>query len=203
MVPKIKAGLSGISVNDFILKVRYFITVIVAGGNFPNLPHPVAEIEADTDILAELQGKVVAGNRINIGSRNEQKNLLKRKMTANAAYVNSIAMGNPSLLETSGFEMAKPPIPHAVPGAVFKLVCKPTNPTDSVKLAWKAEKVRDYYTIQMRIGATGTWAEVGTSTKPTFTVPHLPGKQEVFFRVAAVNAAGKGLWSNVQMFIVA
>jgi len=203
MISKIKAGLDGLTINNFILKVRYILSMLAGNTNFPNLPFLPSEVEADVNALTTIQAQVVAGNRLNIGSRDALKKGIALKMAANAAYVNGLAMNNPSMLETSGFEPAKAPVSHTVPAEVIKLVCKPTQPVNAVKLTWKAVKERDYYTIQQRIGELGTWQDIGTCTKPNYVVNSLPPKEEVFFRVAAANGVGVGLWSNVDSFIVA
>lgn len=203
MIAKIKAGFSGISVNDFILKVRYIISMIVTSGNFPALPHPVAEIESDTNTLATLQGQVAAGNRTVTATRDDMEATLRRKMTANAAYVNSVAMGNPSMLETSGFEFVKDRMPHGAPGDIAKISCKAIPPAGTVRVNWSASKDRDYYILEKRIGELGTWEEATIATKTNHTETGLTYKQEVYFRVAAVNAAGMSQWSEVAKVVVA
>lgn len=197
MNEKVKAGLSGLPISDFILKVRYIISVIVSSGNFPNLPHPAAEILADVDMLSELQGEVVAGNRIHVGSRNALLASIRRKMTANAAHVNGVAIGQPSLLESSGFEIAKDRTPRGVPSVVTKISCKSVQPSGRVKVFWSASKERDYYILEKRVGEQGTWETVNISTKVNHILSGFPIRQDVSFRVAAVNGAGMSPWSKV------
>jgi len=197
MNAKVKAGLSGIPISTFILKVRHIISVIVSSGNFPNLPHPAAEILSDVDTLAELQGQVVAGNRIQVPSRNALVASVRTKMTANAAHVNGVATGQPSLLLSSGFELEKERTPRGIPSAVAKISCKSIQPSGRVKIFWSASKERDYYVLERRIGEQGTWETVKISPKVNHTISGFPIRQDVSFRVAAVNSAGMSPWSKV------
>jgi len=202
MIAKIKAGLTDIPVNTFMRKVSYIISTIATSTNFPNLPHPAAEVEADNNMLAVLQGQVVAGNRIHVASRNALVITIRRKMSANAAHVNGVAMGNPEMLATSGFEFAKEPSPLSIPAVITKVTCKMVQPLGSVKVSWGASKDRDYYVLQAKIGADGTWKDVCTTTKRTFTVKGLPIKEYVYFRLTAVNSAGMSAWSNESCILV-
>lgn len=202
MFAKIKAGLTDLPVDTFILKVRYIINTIATSANFPNLPYPVAEIETDVNTLSVLQNQVIAGNRIHVRSRNVLVIAIRRKMSANAAHVNGLAMGNPEMLATSGFEFAKEPAPLSIPAVIGKVTCKMVQPTGSVKVSWGASKDRDFYVLQAKIGADGTWKDVGTTTKRTYTVKNLAVKEYVYFRLAAVNSAGMSMWSNESCIIV-
>ena len=55
------------------------------------------------------------------------------------------------------------------------------------------------FVIQSKAGSAGTWTNVddGVSTQTFGVAPNLTNATEYFFRVAAVNNAGTGDWSNV------
>jgi len=202
MQDKIKAALNDLSVSFFILRVRYILSMLAGNSNFPNLPFPTTEVEADVEALRLLDEQVVAGNRINVKSRDEKRVIVHQKMTAIAAYVNGVAMGNPSALETSGFEFVKAPTARTLPTAITKISCRAIAPVGSVKVNWSASKERDYYLLEKRVGELGTWEEVETLTKTNCIVSGLTFKQDVYFRVAAVNGAGISAWSDVAMVVV-
>jgi len=202
MSAKIKAALFKLSIIATISKVRQILTMLTGNGNFPNPPYPIPGVEADVDILEQLNNQVISGNRSSVVPRNTQLEIVRKKVSTLATYVNATAMGDPTMLATSGFEFAKQPAPKAIPSTIVSITARSIQPLGCVKLSWSASPERDYYVIENRIGEMGSWEEVGIATKNHYTISGLAFRQDVYFRVAAVNAAGMSSWSDVAMVVV-
>lgn len=204
MKHKVKAGITGISIQLIIAHVRYVLSRLTGNSNFPNPPYSLLEMEADVDALDAMNQQVIAGNRTITPSRDAMLSTVRIKVNATAAYVNATAMESVFALESSGFAMVKTRSPRPVPEQVIKVECINLNPTGSAKVSWKASKERDFYVLEKRVGdgPHSVWEEVEHTTKTHCIVTGLEFRQDVYFRVSAVNSAGKSLWSDVAMLVV-
>lgn len=204
MKHQIKAGINNLSISKFIMHVRYIISMLAGNPNFPNLPYPIPEMEGEVNSLDTLSQQVTAGNRLVKGSRDEVFISLKKKVSATALYVNAASLGSITALESSGFELVKTPSPKPVPETISKLECININPMGSAKVSWRASKERDFYVLEKRVGEgpDAVWEEVEHTTKTHCIVTGLEFRQDVYFRVSAVNSAGRSLWSDVAMLVV-
>ncbi|CAH1785273.1 unnamed protein product [Owenia fusiformis] len=112
---------------------------------------------------------------------------------------NEYGIGEP--LQTDTSVMCKPP--YDPPGAPGKPECKGTTP-DSISLRWDPPRsdggspITGYVVEKREKGDKRGWtkATVSPILDPEITVPNLIEGHEYEFRVAAVNKAGPGDWSD-------
>ena len=75
------------------------------------------------------------------------------------------------------------------------LTARGTSP-NSIAIAWSAVTGATEYNIYRSNSATGTFAQVGTSTTTSFTDSGLTGETRYHYRVSAVNSAGESEQSS-------
>jgi len=198
MNPKIKSGLSGLSIPATITKVRFTLGMFTGNPNFPNPPFPGTEVAADVDQLEVLAGQVTMGNKLNLGSRNLTLASVRKKMFLNSSYVNAVSAGSMPMLESSGFELVKQRTAAVVPEEVKNLRCVNLPQVGTCKMTWKGVKGRDYYQAQMTANPLDpeSWKPVATTTKLSCVATGVTTGTRMFFRVCAVNHAGQGEWSE-------
>jgi len=68
----------------------------------------------------------------------------------------------------------------------------------SIALDWNPDPKADSYVVQMttNIGNANSWVDIGFPTAANFVATGLTKGQQVWFRVAAINPAGKSDWSD-------
>jgi len=126
-------------------------------------------------------------------------------------YVNSLYLDEPVNLSASGFDLNKTPSAHGIPMAQgISEVVEGDQPNTAHIILEKIEgetaldKAAQTYLLQM---ATGSDDEekfitiLSTKDSRKLIAENVKGGVEVFFRVAATNAAGLGNWSNIVSFI--
>jgi len=129
--------------------------------------------------------------------RTKQKELLALIIRL-ADYVQNISQGDEMTILSSGFEVRKTPAPVAVPEAPVKVLVKTAVIERQLEVTCKSVKTAKSYVFEWSLDPVN-FKELfggGIATKPRFTVINLEPGTKYWFRVMAINAAGKSGWSE-------
>jgi hypothetical protein len=202
---KVKMGLYGLNIQKFIAKSRNVLTAMEGNANFPNPSVPIQTVVAEVQELERLQLEIMAGHIHMVSIRDYQANKVRNMMNVICDYVNSVAQGDESMLQSSGFEFRKTPTPHAIPEKIERISAINLVHRGSVKVRWSGSKGRLGYILEYTYTADNadSWVNVTQNcTKTQYILDGLiPGKN-VYFRVSAYNGAGQSLWSDVARIMV-
>ena len=117
-------------------------------------------------------------------------------MTQMQAYVQNVANGDVEKILSSGFEVRNPntkPVKLAAPDKLTIVAL-----SSAVTLKWKANPKSKMNVIKMSpTGLPASWDLAGEATKSSITISELTPGTTYFFKIAHVNAAGIGEWSEV------
>jgi hypothetical protein len=119
-------------------------------------------------------------------------------MTALAAYVESVAQGSKSIIQSAGMVAKREPVSVGIPAKVVNLIARPLDVAGTIRLRWKPVYGRGSYNVYMAIeGPTGTKYElVAQPTSSRITLEKLQSGGYYSFKVEAVGAAGIGALSD-------
>lgn len=122
-----------------------------------------------------------------------------------AQYVDDIALGDVAIIHAAAFDASALPSPAPLPAAPTGLVALPGEGEGWVVLRWKAVPMIKSYNIAACPDplVEGNFKQVAVVTRTSYTVRNLTPGQKCWFRVAAVGAAGQGVWSNLAVRVVA
>jgi len=201
---KVKSGLGGLSIAQTIVATGTPLTKMGGNPNFPNPPIPIPELEAERQTLASLEEEFQSGNKTVKTMRNSTFKSFKKNITITVGYVNGVAKGDPTLLQSSGFEMAKDNSPIQVPGKVKRINCKNEPESGACHINWAGVKERSFYIVQQTYTPedSNSWMEVDHVTGINCKAYGLTTGSWAYFRVCAVNRAGRGEWSAEMKLMV-
>ncbi len=201
---KIKSGLARLTVAQTIIRVRYIVNMLTGNGNFPNPPYSMEEITTVTDNLSALDQLVTAGDRTKTVHRNVLFANIREMMTLTAAYVNTCAKGDVSMLESSGFEFEKIRTGATLPGVIEKITCTNGAVTGTCYLHWSGSKERTFYKVQVSSNPSQEhlWNDVANPTRNNCSIEGLTTGNWAYFRVCGINRIGQGEWSDVTRVMV-
>ena len=189
-----------------LLAGLYFYTVL-----YPNPKHAKDEFELQYTTTSELYDKV-QGGREDLRSDFETNLKILWGMIGDLLfYVNMLFRGQADKISKSGFPQSAEPIQNAVPGQLVIKHIKDGKEEHSAKITLVKGsgfgpnvKGRLKYKLQM---AENEPTEINfkdvleTSSRFAIIKKGLLHGKEVYFRIAAWNSAGQGLWSDVVPFI--
>lgn len=119
-------------------------------------------------------------------------------------YVNPIGNGDKAIIELSGFNASKEPLPHAIPDApLIKKVVEGKTP-NSAKIILVPMGRGLFYTIETTTTPDdeNSWkTELLSTNSKKLVLEDLNSEGKIFIRIAAGNARGQGDWSEIKSFI--
>ena len=126
-------------------------------------------------------------------------------------YVNGLYLGEAGNLKASGFDINKLAEPHQIPLQQRIKKVEGWREDNSAKIYLEKieaetdlDKKSQWYVVQMAIGSKeeDKFEDVLTIKSSTsLIIKNLKRGVEVFFRVAAANSKGRGVWSDPKPFI--
>ncbi len=174
---------------------------------YPNPPvHPISlRFKAITyrrqreDLIAK-QAAVEAAT----ATKDEALEELVEAMKAGIRYAENTVNFDDDKLKLIGWAGKKEATPLAPPGQARQLEA-PKQGAGWVFLDWKAPfdgGKPKAYKVQRRLRPSGSWQDVATAIVTEVTLVEQPQKQELEYRVIAVNKAGEGSPSNTAMVVL-
>jgi hypothetical protein len=170
---QIKLNFSRLSIPEKIARARQIVTAMTGNARFSTPQPPLAAITTATNELEQAAGDVQA-------ARHE------------------------AIIQSAGMDVRAAPGASAIPAQPQALGATAGDHDGQMDLSWDPVISATSYVIEFSPDPpTGTsWKHLGVSTKSSFTVTDLVSGSRVWFRVAAVNAAGQSGWSDPATKIV-
>ncbi|MCB9168125.1 MAG: fibronectin type III domain-containing protein [Flavobacteriales bacterium] len=163
---------------------------------------PLADMTAKADELQAAIEEATFGSRQSKLLRDEILEEAKAMLDAQAGYVRGVCNGEAALLESSGFDLAKPREPIGVPGIPQDMRAGITNRRGELKLRWKSVHGARGYQVWMTDKdptLEANWQAIGYTTRVTHLVDSLDSFKAYWFCVSAIGTAGEGMQSDPAM----
>jgi len=163
---------------------------------FPTPLVPLADLKTKADALELAIEEATFGSRQSKLLRDELLREAKALLDAQAGYVRGVCNGDATLLESSGFDLARPRTPIGVPGTAQDLRTGVTNRRGELKLRWNSVRGAHGYQVWMTTQDPTTeanWQAIGYTTRVSHLVDNLESFKAYWFCVSAIGAAGEGM----------
>ncbi|MCX6200225.1 MAG: fibronectin type III domain-containing protein [Bacteroidetes bacterium] len=195
----VKAGMSNIPVSSKLVKARKVVTMMTGNANYTT---PIPSLSTITTVTDALETAEVAmdGSKIKTQQRDLALNLFQIDMNQLQAYVETTAKGDVEKILSSGFEVRNPATKAVKLSAPVEITVIALSSALNIK--WKTNKKAILNVIQVSTTSDGKgWDLGGETTKSTITINELTPGTTYYLRVAHINAAGIGEWSEVVVCI--
>jgi len=204
---KVKLNISRLSITDKIAKCRQFVSAMTGNPNFPTPNPPLATItaglnELETAANGALSARQEAKARTSL--QNDKDDVVDGLMAQLAAYVESVAGGDESIIRSAGMDTKIPgTAPTDIPPAPANLNATAGDRDGEIDLSWEPVfGAKSYVIEQSNDPPTDTsWGHRSVSTRSSQTIDDLKSGSRYWFRVGAVNAVGQSGWSDPAMNI--
>jgi hypothetical protein len=198
---RVRLNLRSLSVPAKIAKGRHIVTSMTDNKNFPNPTPPLTEVTAALDALEEAFAQIQASRAKVTALTVTQDNAeakLDQTLTQVAAYVESVAGRDDTLITSVGMELKSSPSTTTLPSVPQALTAAAGDHDGELLLSWKSVPNAKSYVIESSTDpATVTsWEHVGIATSATKIVTGLKSGTRFWFRIAAVGAGGQSGWSE-------
>jgi hypothetical protein len=198
---RIRLNLKNLSINDKIAKGRQIVTAMTNNASFPNPNPPLTEITTALDELTQAFALVQAAKSeitTRVVTQDKAQVRLDQGLTKLAAYVESVAGKDDTLITSAGMETKASPSAPTLPSVPQALSASPGEHEGEISLFWKAVPNARSYTIEASQdpAAAGSWTHVGIATSASKLIVNLTSGKRYWFRVAAVSAGGQSGWSE-------
>ena len=198
---KIRLNLRNLSVPEKIAKGRQIATAMTNNSSFPNPHPPLADVTAAVDELEKAHALVQAAKSevsTRVTTQDNAEGKLDQALTQLAAYVESIAGKDDTLITSAGMETKGSRSASTVPTAPQGVSANAGEHEGEILLSWKPVANARSYIIESSLDpavATG-WTQAGIATSANKAISNLASGKRYWFRIAAVGALGQSGWSE-------
>lgn len=195
MKSKVKVSLFKLTAVYLLALLRNVVAKLTGNANFPTPPVSLADMTTKGDELEAAIEEATNGSKASKEARNKLETEVKAMLESVALYVGSVGKGDPAILSTSGFELAKQPEPIGVPGVTKALVVDATNTEGTVELRWRRVHGAHSYRVWMTDSdpnVEANWTELGVGIRSSRLVTDLVSYKAYWFKVSAIGYAGEG-----------
>ncbi|MCX6198410.1 MAG: fibronectin type III domain-containing protein [Bacteroidetes bacterium] len=175
-------------------------TKITGNPNFVTPIPSLADIKAATDALENAYTDALNGDRAKKATMRITRKALKELIVKLADYVQIISDGDETKILSSGFGVRKQRTPATVPDVPIDVKVSSTEFDGALDISFKPVKGAKSYVFEICADplAEKNFTPVEISTRSSIRVKDLAPGTKYWFRVLAVNAAGKSGWSVPQ-----
>ena len=193
----VKLGISNSPVAYKIVRARKILTLMKGNAYFPN-PEPKLNVLDSAIAALEDAEAAMDGSKIKTEQRNMALNTFNAVMKQLQAYVEVTANGNVEIILSSGFEVRNHATKPVLLVAPVNVTAKVGALTGEIDMKWKSNRKAKLNVIEHSTDpVNGKWELAAQATKATITLTgYTPGEKQ-YFRVAHINAAGIGPYSDV------
>lgn len=220
---RVKFGFSRFAVSVKILRARYVVGSMTGNPNFSTIPPhlALAIITAAIDRLETTAQAALKGGTDKTLARNVAEAELSELMNQLQDYVQVASGGDPIIIESSGMEVSQERTPAVLLPSVQNPAARPGGNEGEVYLTWNGMPGAKSYVVEMLLpsgsvvpprepvpgeipGEGGEvvmtsmseWIRIDTVTRRNLTVKGLESGKRYSFRIAAINSAGQGDYSQ-------
>ena len=200
-MPRVRLNLKNLTVTEKIAKGRQIVTAMTNNTSFPNPNPPLTEVTAALDELTQAFALVQAAKSevtTRVVTQDNAGANVDQALTKLAAYVESIAGKDDTLITGAGMETKSSPSPPTLPSVPQAPSASAGEHEGEINLVWKAVQNARSYTIEVSQdpATPASWTHVGIATSASKLIANLTSGKRYWFRVAAVSAGGQSGWSE-------
>ena len=220
---RVKLGFARLSVASKILTARSVVNQMTGNAAFPTPSPDLAVITGAVDALEDAAQKALKGGTDKTLAKHLAEADLNALMGSLQDYVQVASDGKPLVIESSGMEVRKERKPASLPPAVLNVRASVGGNPGEIKLIWDGLPEAKSYVVEMLLPepktdsasappqpiegdgetvltettkSTITWLRIDTVTKRYLTVKGLDTGTVYSFRLAGINSAGQGDYSQ-------
>jgi predicted phage tail protein len=198
---QIKLNFARLSIAEKIARVRQIVLSMTNNAHFPNPQPPLAVLTAAADALEQAESDTQAARqevKTKTTIRNTKEDDLTRLVSQQVGHVTAVSGGDEAVIQSAGMDVRATPAASSIADHPNALGATAGDHDGSMDLAWDSVADAASYVIETSPDppTATSWKHLGVSTKSSYTVTGLPSGSRVWFRVAAVNAAGQSGWSD-------
>jgi hypothetical protein len=198
---RVRLNLKSLTVTEKIAKGRQIVTAMTNNTSFPNPNPPLTEVTTALDELSQAFALVQAAKSevtTRVVSQDNAGTKVDQVLTQLAAYVESIAGRDDTLITSAGMEMKAPPSAPSLPNVPQALSASTGEHEGEISLVWKAVQNARSYTIEASQdpATPASWTHAGIAASASKLITNLTSGKRYWFRVAAVSAGGQSGWSE-------
>jgi len=187
-------GLTAVHLNELCAQVVLSLT---GNANFTALPITLADITLANTALDTAIINSVTKDRVKLSIVRDKKAIVAQMLQDTAQYVNSVCLGNETMLLTSGLLLNKVPAQRGVPETVTNVKAVFTNTIGSIRVKWNYAKFAKSYNVFMSADDGQTWSMLKSTFTRNLLCQSLQSGKRYQFKVVALNNAGTGLESDI------
>jgi hypothetical protein len=199
---KVKLNLRGLTIPEKISRARQIVAAMGNNSNFDAPQPPLAQINSAISNLEVSYNAVQTARqeaKVQTATMGVREGELVRVMSQLAGYVEAVAGDNEEIVLSAGMDVRAPAsATTAPPHAPADLTATAGDQEGEIDLTWDTVAgARSYVVERSPDPPTATsWTHAGVSPRSQTTINGLTPGTRCWFRVAAVNAAGQGPWSD-------
>ncbi|MEO7080548.1 MAG: fibronectin type III domain-containing protein [Flavobacteriales bacterium] len=191
---EIKLAVSAMSFTQVNFLLSYVLSRLTDNPNFPTPVVPLSEMAALHDELTVAISEATNGGGLSRAIRNGLTRKGKEMLSAQANYVRAICNGDPSMLESSGFDLVKERERLGIPVTPEQLTARHTAKSQQVQLKWpRSAGARGYRVFKTDTDplTEANWEYLDFTTRARFTINGLESFKAYWFCVSALGTAGE------------
>lgn len=198
---KIKLNLRNLSVPEKVGKGRQIVAAMTSNSSFANPHPPLPDIATSLTTLEETYKShqaVKADVKTKASAQDDAERQVDRALTQLAAYVESIAGDDETIITSAGMETKGFRSPPSVLPAPAALSASTGDHDGEIDLSWKKVDGARSYIIQFSADppTSESWTHGEIATTSSKTIQNLTSGKKYWFRVAAVGSLGQSGWSE-------
>jgi len=194
----VKLGFGKLTVDQKLNKANFIIGKLTGNPDFPVTDPTLAALTTATEEASAAAAAAETGDHQSVAIKKQKVAVLDKLMARLQSDINTKANGNVAKILGAGFEVSKPRTPAAKKGPVEGLTIKLGANPGEVVLKWKAIKGGSLNAIAYAENPVAgiEMRPVAQTTKSKITISNLQSGVVYYFRIAVINSAGVGPWSE-------
>ena len=198
---RIRLNLKNLSVTDKLAKGRHIVTAMTNNASFPSPNPPLTQVAATLDELTQAFALVQSAKSeisTRVVAQDNAEARVDQALTQLAAYVESVAGKDDTLITSAGMETKAPRSTPTIPSVPQAVSADAGDHEGEISLFWKAVPNARSYTVEFSLdpAAANSWTHAGIATSASKLIANLTTGKRYWFRVAAVSAGGQSGWSE-------
>jgi hypothetical protein len=148
--------------------------------------------------LQDSQQRSIKGSVADTIDRDQKLAIVEASMKNLALYAQSVSNGDPAVLVSAGFDLAKPGVKYTSTETPLMLAAANTPLSGEVKLRWSRIVNARLYEVQSsnEPASEDAWEHYSYASGGRLTVVNQPSGGIKWYRVRALSAAGASDWSS-------